>query len=137
MFTIRISLCRFATKSYIKGILEGELFCLNYNEIRILPCINPPAKETILQELQVIIAVRKLLPLGKITKHLCPDKDWLLLMLSSLDPCNKVFKEKLEDFFTIPQDIKPKIQRQNTEKNDDDSTSDYELQPSKTLSKSK
>ena len=79
---------KYATKTYLKEILLGTVFSIKSYDVRLINTLNPPVKEKIVTELRQALKYLNLLPIGKISKTNCPEKDWLLGVLGTIDPNN-------------------------------------------------
>jgi hypothetical protein len=79
-------------EAYISGVINGEIFCPKYSDIRLLPCPRPPDKETLIKYAnQIKTPNNKPLAIGS-DDH-TPDKEWLIMLLSTYKPDLKIFKK--------------------------------------------
>ena len=75
---------------YMWKVLNGEVFCLRYEDVRIRPCPSSPSLEYLLEEVQEAVLRKEGSTLGNFKKHR-PDKEFLLTVLSSLSPEHQIF----------------------------------------------
>jgi hypothetical protein len=97
------------TETYISGVINGEYFCPKYSDIRLLPCPRPPDKDTLIgYSKQIKIPNGKTLGIGD-DDH-TPDKEWLLMLLSTYKADLKIFKKDYVAPPRVPKiDEKPSI----------------------------
>jgi hypothetical protein len=96
-------------EAYITGVINGEIFCPKYSDIKLLPCPRPPDKETLIKYAnQIKTPNNKPLAIGY-DDH-TPDKEWLIMLLSTYKPDLKIFKKDYVAPPKIPKiDQKPSI----------------------------
>jgi hypothetical protein len=97
------------TETYITSVILGEIYCPKYSDIRLLPCPRPPDKDTLIgYARQIKIPGNKSLGIGD-DDH-TPDKEWLLMLLSTHKPDLKIFKKDYVAPPRVPKiDEKPSI----------------------------
>jgi hypothetical protein len=79
-------------EAYITGVINGEIFCPKYTDIRLLPCPRPPDKDTLIgYARQIKTPGNKPLAIG-VDDH-TPDKAWLIVLLSTYKADLKIFKK--------------------------------------------
>ena len=78
------------TENYITSVINGELFCPEFKDIRLLPCPFPPDKDTLVTYEKNIKTPSKK-PLGIDDFDHLPDKDWLVKLLSTYKPDSRIF----------------------------------------------
>jgi hypothetical protein len=80
------------TENYLTNVILGEIFCPKFSDIKLLPCPSPPDKETLIKWVNNIKS-----PTGKTfgigyDDH-TPNKDWLVVILSTYRSDLKIFKK--------------------------------------------
>ena len=88
---------------FLLGIIKGSYWMLHSNQITTIKvCAYPPKKEelaqivydTILQQNNVAADIKESLKrTGKLIRKKKPHKDWMLLVLSQLDPNHRIFSK--------------------------------------------
>jgi hypothetical protein len=78
------------TEEYLLGVINGSTWCLLYKDVRLVPCVRPPPKDTLLEKLQYYIAKAGKTQSGINEKHI-PNKSWILVVLASLGPKDEIF----------------------------------------------
>ena len=86
--SFKSSLC---SLDYMEKVRSGTVHCPRHAEIRLLPCAAPPTKEFLLAELNRV-AQKKGLDLG-ISEKKQPNRDWMLAVLSTMEPTHKIFRK--------------------------------------------
>jgi hypothetical protein len=89
-------------ENYLTNVILGEIFCPKYSDIKLAPCPSPPDKETLIKWVNQIKS-----PTGKtfgigIDDH-TPNKDWLVVILSTYKPDLKIFRK---DYVAPPRVVK-------------------------------
>ena len=92
------------TETYITAVILGKIYCPKYADIRLLPCPRPPDKDTLITYAKTI-KIPNNKPLGIGDDDHTPDKEWLLMLLSTHKPDLKIFKK---DYVAHPK--VPKIE---------------------------
>ena len=90
------------TENYLTNVILGEIFCPKFSDIKLLPCPSPPDKETLIKWVNNIKS-----PTGKTfgigyDDH-TPNKDWLVVILSTYRSDLKIFKK---DYVAPPRVVK-------------------------------
>lgn len=76
----------------MKAVRENKVYCPMYKDVRLLPCPDPPGKTAILREVLKASDLKKL-DLGITNEGHIPNKEWLLVVLSTLEPDHLFFKK--------------------------------------------
>ena len=79
------------TGEYMEKVREGVIWCPKYKDVRLRPCPDPPTKETLMNILAELTTKFKLDFGAK--EYATPDKEWLLICISSKDPDNSIFSK--------------------------------------------
>ena len=74
----------FADVEYLDAVIQGTRWAPEYEHIKIRPCPRPPSKETLLKEVQDLLEMKGLPPIGDCTKKK-PEMRFLLIALATLD----------------------------------------------------
>jgi hypothetical protein len=90
------------TENYLTNVILGEIFCPKFSDIKLLPCPSPPDKETLIRWVNNLKS-----PTGKsfgigYEDH-TPNKDWLVVILSTYRADLKIFKK---DYVAPPRVVK-------------------------------
>ena len=80
------------TQEYMKGVRAKKIWCPTYDDLKPLPCPDPPSKEILLDEVVKYTADRNL-DIGAEANHL-PDTNWLLNVLAIIKPDHEFFKKE-------------------------------------------
>lgn len=71
--------------------MERTFYCLMYDEVRLKPCPFPPTKEVLIRKIREIEQMKEV-DFG-IKDSAVPDKQWLIMVLSSLKPDDEIFSK--------------------------------------------
>ena len=74
------------------NILQGNYWCPKYSELRMLPCPKPPLKEALMGKIETLCFNKKLNIAWIDVQHM-PDKDWMVAVISTLDPGDEIFRK--------------------------------------------
>jgi len=80
----------FADVEYLDGIVNGSRWAPEFEKLKIRPCPRPPPKADVLKEVQELLVVKGLPPLGDCDKK-SPDMRFLLIALATLCPDHRYF----------------------------------------------
>ena len=70
-------------------MVKGEIWCPQYKELRLLPCVRPPPKAQLIEKLTYYLG-RSGKAHGIREGHL-PDKRWVISVLSTVAPKDEIF----------------------------------------------
>ena len=79
----------------IYNVLQKNYWCPLYKDIKMLPCVKAPVKETLLQRLQALCEENDL-NIGWIDFQHMPDKDWMIKVIGTLNPMDEIFNKDYE-----------------------------------------
>jgi len=93
---------------YLLGVKEGKYFVPDYKDVRLAPCPTPPKKSLLFKAINDEIGA---LPKGKqpnlgIKDHTQVDKDWLLVVLSTINQNHRYFKK---DYYPTPEELREEV----------------------------
>ena len=74
------------------NVLQGHYWCPLFKDIKLKPCVKAPVKEVLLNAL-LKLCRRHMLNVAWIDEKHSPDKDWIVAVLSTLDPNHEIFKK--------------------------------------------
>ena len=86
------------TEAYLIGVMDKTYFCPRAEDIRIRLCPRPPNKNVLLEKFNKLM-LDKGYKSGLIEGK-WPDKQWLLAVISTLNPDDEIFKK---DYFPPPR----------------------------------
>ena len=86
--------CAWMTKKLMTAILLGTKYCPKYEDLKLRPCPVPPPKALIIKEVCKEIA-DKINPrmVWSIDVRYGPDVEWLMIVLSTLNPEHEFFSK--------------------------------------------
>lgn len=96
-----------ATEAYLIGVMDRTYYCPRAEEIRIRLCPRPPDKNVLLEKFTKLMHDKGLK--SGLVEGKWPDKQWLLAIISTLNPEDEIFKK---DYFPPPR--KNNIEEQKT-----------------------
>ena len=73
-------------------VLQGHFWCQKFVDIKLKPCVWAPVKDVLLEKVKKL-AIEKGLNVAWIDSAHVPDKDWLIAVISSLNPDDEIFKK--------------------------------------------
>ena len=73
-------------------VLQGHYWCPKFADIKLKPCVRAPVKDILLEKVKKL-AIEKGLNIAWIDSAHVPDKDWLIAVISSLNPDDEIFKK--------------------------------------------
>lgn len=77
------------TERYLIKVIQNQVWCPKYSEVQLLPCPRRPLKHVLLAKLMQALSVHdKDAGLSELKP---PDTDWIVALLSTVDPDNEVF----------------------------------------------
>ena len=93
----------FCTLKLMKEVYLGKCYFPLLHDIRLEPCLNPPSADYLVEVLANLIEnngnydsedqMNQYKRLVKHLRHNKPDKQWLLAVLSTLQPHNEIFQK--------------------------------------------
>ena len=76
----------------IYNVIQGHYWCPKYKDIKKLPCVRAPVKETLYSKIEAI-CLKKDYNIAWIDPQHMPDKEWMVDVLATLDPDDEIFKK--------------------------------------------
>lgn len=78
------------TEDYLVGVLQGRCWCPKYSEIRLMPCVRPPAVDVLLEKFREGTLLHGKFNVYIDTEHR-PDVKWLVDVVATLMPYDEIF----------------------------------------------
>ena len=84
------------TLAYIEAVRAGQVWCPKYEQVRIRPCLVPPATKVLLRWIEEALRIQQAynptrpVRLGFNQSRL-PDSQWALHALATLEPNHRIF----------------------------------------------
>jgi hypothetical protein len=73
-------------------VLQGQYWFPKYVDIKLKRCVRGPAKEVLIEKVMTL-AENNGLNVAWIDNNHHPDKDWLVAVIATLIPGNKIYKK--------------------------------------------
>jgi len=79
-------------ENMLVNVLQGNYWCLRYDDLRMRPCPKAPTKEVLNEKLQKLCHNFNL-NIGWIDEKTMPDKEWMVAVIATLNPQDEIFRK--------------------------------------------
>ena len=80
------------TEVMLYNVLQGKYWCPKFSEIKLLPCVKAPVKQTLLKKIFTLFTAKGF-NVAWIDEQHTPNKDWMVAVIATLDPSDEIFKK--------------------------------------------
>lgn len=96
------------TEAYLRGVMEGRVYCPKTEMIKLKGCPSPPSKDILLTKF-IECLIRRGIEDHGIDQNHKPDSKWLISVLATLSPEDEIYRKD----YRPPPRLK-KIEEQKT-----------------------